>query len=97
MRSLLVLVCAAVASALSPHVLRHESPHVARSAATSSRPNVVTELLAEGKWAQAQANSKVHLDGYNTTDLYSGFFTIDKATDSQTYFMFSTAMSGVSD
>lgn len=37
--------------------------------------------------------ARVHLPGYNATDLYSGFFTIDKPTGSNTYFMFSTARS----
>lgn len=58
--------------------------------------NVVTRHLP-GNYQQAQADSRVNLPGYNKTELYSGFFEIDAATQSQTYFMFSTAMSGRKD
>ena len=58
-----------------------------------SKPNVVTPLLPSNH-AAARANSKVSLPGYNATDLYSGFFTIDETTGSNTYFIYSTPVSG---
>jgi len=82
---------------LSAHALssvRHEA--VARAAATTSSPNMVTPLLPHN-FARAQANSRVQLPGYNTTELYSGFFTIDNATGSNTYFVYSTPVSGRKD
>ena len=39
----------------------------------------------------------MNLPGYNATELYSGFFNIDKTTGSNTYFLFSTAISGRED
>jgi len=79
--------------ALSPYV--HHN--VKRSAPVHTVPNIVTPLLASGKWAQAQNDSRVLLPGYNATELYSGFFTIDEATGSNTYFIYSTPQSGRQD
>lgn len=62
-------------------------------ATASSQPNIVTPLLPL-QHRQAQNNSRVHLPGYNATELYSGFFEIDESTESNTYFMFSKAISG---
>merc|ERR1712196_750333 len=59
-----------------------------------SEPNEVTPLLKKGLVQQAQSQSEVHLPGYNKTKLYSGFFDIDEATGSRSYFIFSTAISG---
>ena len=78
---------------LSPHARQSAAPRAASSAAS---PNFVTPLLP-GNWETAQTNSKVHLPGYNASELYSGFFTVDKTTGSNSYFMFSTAMSGRKD
>lgn len=59
--------------------------------------NIVTPLLPKN-YKQAQANSRVKLPGgWNATDLYSGFFTVDESTDSNSYFIFSTAVSGRED
>jgi vitellogenic carboxypeptidase-like protein len=79
--------------ALSPDMRSHST---SRTAPTSSEPNIVTPLLPAG-YAQAQANSRVHLPNYNRTDLYSGFFTIDKETGSNTYFIYTTPISGRKD
>jgi len=82
MRSLSLPLLALVVAAV------HAGPH--RS--DDNTHNVVTSLLPR-HYKQAQENSRVNLPGYNATDLYSGFFEIDAETNSQTYFMFSTAMS----
>ena len=74
--------------ALTPH-----RDTTTRSARTATKPNYVTPLLPE-RYAEAQNASRVHLAGYNTTELYSGFFTIDASTGSNTYFMYSTPVSG---
>lgn len=74
--------------ALSPDRLHS----TARAAATSSAPNFVTPHLPSDH-ERARASSRVHLPGYNATELYSGFFTIDKKADANTYFLFSTAAS----
>lgn len=65
----------------------------ASTASLPEEPNYVTPHLP-ANFRRAQNNSRVQLPGYNKTELYSGFFTIDAATGSNTYFMFSTAMSG---
>ena len=78
--------------ALSPHRAHGGSAR----APVTSEPNIVTPLLPKD-FQQAQANSRVHLPGWNGTALYSGFFNIDKATGSNTYFMFSKAKSGRKD
>ena len=75
---------------LTPH---HTPPQAAPISGPDSKPNIVTPLLHAGKHEEAQANSRVHLPGWNQTELYSGFFTIDETTNSNTYFMFSTARS----
>ena len=57
---------------------------IAICAATGAVPdhNIVTPLLPKN-YKQAQANSRVKLPGgWNATDLYSGFFTVDESTDS---------------
>ena len=69
----------------------------ARAAPTSSVPNFVTPLLEQGKFEEAQQHSKVHLPDFNATELYSGFFTIDKKTSSNTYFIYTTPVSGRKD
>jgi len=68
------------------------------SAALSAvgKPLVVTPLLPH-RYAEAQAASRVRLPGYNATDLFSGFFEIDAATSSRTFFLFSKAASGRED
>ena len=45
------------------------------------------------RYKEAQALTKVELDGWNASQLHSGFITIDKATDSNTYFVFAPALS----
>lgn len=83
---------------LSPHARGpHSQPFAAPVSGPDATPNIVTPLLAAGKVQQAQDNSRVNLPGWNETELYSGFFTIDASTDSHTYFMFSTARSGRKD
>ncbi|EOD41831.1 hypothetical protein EMIHUDRAFT_194378 [Emiliania huxleyi CCMP1516] len=62
------------------------------AAAALSGPNFVTPLLQSGSVADAQAASRVSLPGWSG-DLYSGFFTVDAATASNTYFVFSKALS----
>jgi len=62
------------------------------AAAALSGPNFVTPLLQSGSVADAQAASRVSLPGWSG-DLYSGFFTVDVATASNTYFVFSKALS----
>ena len=57
------------------------------AAAALSGPNFVTTLLQSGSVADAQAASRVSLPGWSG-DLYSGFFTVDAATASNTYFVF---------
>ena len=84
---------------LSPHV---RGPHTTPRAppvygyrtADLGAPNYVTPLLEQGDHLRAQNASRVQLPGYNASELYSGFFTIDAATESNTYFMFSMAKSG---
>lgn len=66
------------------------------AARTGSPPNIVTPLLPN-RFAEAQNKSRVHLPGWTKTELYSGFFNIDPSTNSNTYFMFSKAMSGRKD
>ena len=81
--------------ALSPHT--HAPQSKGRGASVTgqdARLNIVTPLLRAGRHAEARKNSRVHLPNWNATELYSGFFTIDDATNSNTYFMFSTARSG---
>lgn len=87
-----LLPLVSMVAALSPFA---RSPGAAkpRAAPIDDKPNIVTSLLPD-QWAKAQQDSKVELPGYNATELYSGFFNIDESTDSNTYFMFSTAMSG---
>merc|ERR550514_666755 len=80
--------------ALAPHRPGDHTVHVSR---TASQPNVVTPLLERGDYRTAQSQSRVHLPGWDKTELYSGFFEIDASTNSNTYFMFSTAMSGRKD
>jgi len=80
---------------LSPHIHARGS-RAAPIEGPMSAPNIVTPLLPSNH-AAARANSKVSLPGYNATELYSGFFNIDEATGSNTYFMFSTARSGRKD
>ena len=81
---------ALTAIALSPHA---HGPHTQPVAAPIiEAPNIVTPLLPHG-YKRAQEKSKVSLPGYNATELYSGFFTIDESTNSNTYFLFSTAQS----
>ena len=89
----MLLFVAAAPQALSP-VSR--APSVATAAPINELPNVVTPLLPKD-WKTAQDNSRVRLPGYNDTELFSGFFTIDEKTNSNTYFMFSKAMSGRKD
>ena len=77
------------------------SPHArgsaARAAANAGAPNIVTPHLPSD-YRRAQADSRVYLPGgYNTTELYSGFFEIDASTGSNTYFLFSKAASGRAD
>ena len=81
--------------ALAPHRPGDRMVRVAHT--TSHKPNVVTPLLKRGDYRTAQNNSRVHLPGWDKSELYSGFFEIDASTDSNTYFMFSTAMSGRKD
>ena len=45
------------------------------------------------RYEEAQALTKVKLDGWNASQLHSGFITIDKTTDSNTYFVFAPALS----
>ena len=68
----------------------------ARAAPVSSEPNIVTPLLPQD-FVKAQDKSRVHLSGYNRTELYSGFFTVDETTGSNTYFVYSTPVSGRKD
>lgn len=84
-----LLVCL---HALSPDIRNTAQ----RAAPTSTEPTIVTSLLPH-KFEQGQANTRVHLDGYNKTELFSGFFTIDAATDSNTYFIYTTPISGRKD
>ena len=92
---LLVSVClVAQTNCLSTHIRSRDS--IPRAAPISDAPNIVTPLLP-GSYKQAQDNSRVNLPGYNATELYSGFFNIDKTTGSNTYFLFSTAISGRED
>ena len=83
-----------VLPALSPYAQDAAAAHSSSSGA--GLPNFVTPMLPRD-FMRAQAASQVHLPGYNATQLYSGFFTIDASTDSNTYFMFSTAKSGRKD
>ena len=87
----MVAMFALLSIALTPH-----RDTTTRSARTATKPNYVTPLLPE-RYAEAQNASRVHLAGYNTTELYSGFFTIDASTGSNTYFMYSTPVSGRAD
>ena len=78
--------------ALSPDVRNTAS----RAAPVDEAPNIVTPLLP-GSYELAQKKSRVHLSDWNASELYSGFFTIDEATGSNTYFMYSTPLSGRAD
>lgn len=44
-------------------------------------------------YKEAQVLTEVKLDGWNASQLHSGFITIDKATGSNTYFVFAPALS----
>jgi len=84
---------------LSPHVRGpHNTPRAPPDygyrTTDLGAPNYVTPLLEQGDHLRAQNASRVQLPGYNASELYSGFFTIDAATESNTYFMFSMAKSG---
>ena len=81
------------ALALSPHRSSDGSP---RAAPTTTTPNIITPLLPT-HYQQAQEQSRVQLPGYSATELFSGFFTIDESTGSNTYFMYSTPLSGRKD
>lgn len=61
-------------------------------AAVRDERNIVTPMLPHSPKLAQQA-SRVVLNGYNATELYSGFFTIDAPTNSHTYFLFSKAAS----
>jgi len=87
-----------LALGLSPHAHGpHSTPRSARVSGPDAKPNFVTPLLRAGNHEQAQVDSRVALPSWNATQLYSGFFTIDEPTNSNTYFMFSTARSGRKD
>jgi carboxypeptidase C (cathepsin A) len=89
---MLQLLCSS-ALALSPHARGVDAvPRAAALSGPDATPNHVTPLLPHAH-ERARERSRVHLPGWNATELYSGFFTIDAATDSHTYFMFSTAAS----
>ena len=45
------------------------------------------------RYKEAQELTKVELDGWNASQPHSGFITIDKATDSNTYFVFAPVLS----
>ena len=81
------------ALALSPHRSSDGSP---RAAPTTTTPNIITPLLPT-HYQQAQEQSRVQLPGYSATELFSGFFTIDESSGSNTYFMYSTPLSGRKD
>ena len=85
-----MLACLGLHQALSPHARKQTAPVAAR---TTDAPAFVSPLLP-GNYRKAQEISKVNLPGYNASSLYSGFITIDAVTGSNSYFMFSTALSG---
>ena len=49
------------------------------------------------RYEEAQALTKVKLDGWNASQLHGGFIMIDKTTDSNTYFVFAPALSKQTD
>ena len=77
-----------------PHTTPRAPPNFGYRTTDLGAPNYVTPLLEQGDHLRAQNASRVQLPGYNASELYSGFFTIDAATESNTYFMFSMAKSG---
>ena len=93
----LILSLVGSATALSPYVHAHGPGATEARAAPAGGHLVVTSMLEAGNWAEAQAASRVHLPDWNATALYSGFFEIDAATGSETYFLFSKAVSGRED
>ena len=76
--------------ALSPHVRGpHNTPRAPPNfgyrTSDLGAPNYVTPLLEKGDQWSAQNASRVQLPGYNASELYSGFFTIDAATESNAH------------
>ena len=63
-------------------------------AAVDVGPAAFVSPFLPDRYKEAQALSKVKLDGWKASQLHSGFITIDKATDSNTYFVFAPALSG---
>jgi len=62
-------------------------------AAVDVGPAAFVSPFLPDRYKEAQALTKVELDGWNASQLHSGFITIDKATDSNTYFVFAPALS----
>ena len=61
----LCLACVIIVSSLAlSNALSTVAPAEPLAAPTTTKHNVVTELLQKGKYMQAQANSKVTLPGY---------------------------------
>ena len=91
-----VAFVAPLLASLSPHT-RSPDAHTIRSAgAATGKRAVVTPLLPHDP-GKAREATKVELPGYNATELHSGFFEIDGPTNSHTYFMLSSPLSGRKD
>jgi len=99
MRLVLLLLALAGADALFKHRLHPHDDHEAHGASGEDAA-FVTPLLAAGKVLEAQALTRVEgITGWDTTehDMHSGFFTIDKKANSNTFFWFSEALDGNKD
>ena len=80
-------LCQALCSGAAAFVGRAASAAGAAGAAAFVSP------FLPDRYEEAQALTKVKLDGWNASQLHSGFITIDKTTDSNTYFVFAPALS----
>jgi vitellogenic carboxypeptidase-like protein len=92
---MMALIVPALLATLSPYA-NLRSAGTVRTAASSGKATVLTSKLPHDH-RSAQDEAHVHLKGYNATELYSGFFEIDAATGSNSFFIYSTPVSGRTD
>ena len=90
--SFLLLSIPAAVSSLSSHYKNNNNKNnnTVHGEGNASPAVFVTKFLPDN-FQVAQDLAKMELTKY---DMYSGFFTIDAATDSNTYFVFSKALNG---
>lgn len=93
--ALLLVLVILTTQALSPHKIGLSNTTVHSTGGTS--PAVFVTSLLPDNFAEAQALAKMDLSPHSQYDMYSGFFTIDATTDSNTYFVFSKALNGNAD